>query len=89
MGIVAHDGLIYIIGGLCELNEAMDMVESFNPVTGEWNLLARLITPRAHVGVCLLRDHIYAVGGTNSSRPCLSSVERYSIEEVLSPPYRS
>ncbi|KAG0442862.1 hypothetical protein HPB47_015542 [Ixodes persulcatus] len=78
---VAFTGLIYVIGGYNDLNAELDLVECFNPVTGEWKTLAPLRIRRAYVGLAVLHDHIYAVGGSNDRVPALASVERYSIEE--------
>lgn len=81
MGVLGHEGLIYVIGGYNDLNSELDLVESYNPVTNEWTTLAPLHTKRAYVGVAVLHDNIYAVGGSNEKNPALQTVERYSIEE--------
>ena len=67
---------------MSELGVELRTVESYNPVTKEWRQLARMATPRAYVGVAVLDDYIYAVGGWNETRRALRTVERYSIEEV-------
>ena len=67
---------------MSELGVELRTLESYNPVTKEWRQLARMATPRAYVGVALLDDCIYAVGGWNETRRALRTVERYSIEEV-------
>lgn len=81
MGVISYQGIIYIAGGLSELSTELDLVESYNPVTGEWTCLCPLKNRRAHVGLAVLHDHIYAVGGTNSYHEALRSVERYSVDE--------
>ncbi|XP_064476473.1 actin-binding protein IPP-like [Ornithodoros turicata] len=80
MGVLGHQGLIYVIGGYNDHME-LNLVECFNPVTHEWTTLAPLRTKRAYVGVGVLHDHIYAVGGSNDRNTALATVERYSIEE--------
>ena len=67
---------------MSELGVELRTLESYNPVTKEWRQLARMATPRAYVGVAVLDDCIYAVGGWNETRRALRTVERYSIEEV-------
>lgn len=81
MGVLAHEGLIYIIGGYNHLSSEVTLVECYNPVTEKWSTLAPLKTRRAYVGVAVLHDHIYAVGGSNDMTCALSSVERYSIDD--------
>ena len=67
---------------MSELGVELRTLELYNPVTKEWRQLARMATPRAYVGVAVLDDCIYAVGGWNETRRALRTVERYSIEEV-------
>ena len=67
---------------MSELGVELRTLVSYNPVTKEWRQLARMATPRAYVGVAVLDDCIYAVGGWNETRRALRTVERYSIEEV-------
>lgn len=71
-----------MIGGSSELGSELAVVESFNPVTKEWQELRSMHVRRAYVGVAALNGYIYAVGGWNDSRGTLQSVERYSVEEV-------
>lgn len=57
---------------------------SYNPVTGEWNHLASMLTPRSQMGITILDGYIYVVGGMNKNQEVLTSVERYSFEKVSS-----
>ena len=76
-------GLVYVIGGINELGSELATTESYNPVTKEWQRLAKLQFPRAYVGLAALNGYIYAVGGWNETKGALDSVERYSIEGVM------
>lgn len=78
-------GLIYIIGGMDKdygFGSELTIVESFNPVTKEWEVLAPMNTPRANASVATLNGYIYVMGGFNTRDGDLASVERFSPEEV-------
>ena len=75
-------GLVYVVGGLNDMGLEMKMMESFNPVTQEWQSLCPMSERRAHVGIAALDNYIYVVGGWNEHEGALSSAERYSVEEV-------
>lgn len=78
-------GLIYIIGGMDKdygFGSELTIVESFNPVTKEWEVLAPMNTPRANASVATLNGYICVMGGFNTRDGDLASVERFSPEEV-------
>lgn len=56
-------------------------IYSYNPVTGEWQILAQMKVARCQMGVAILDRHLYVVGGNSSSKSALSSVERYSFDD--------
>lgn len=56
-----------------------DTAESYDPFTHEWNVVAKLNTPRHRLGVAVLDGWIYAVGGSDGMIH-LNSMERYDIE---------
>ena len=45
-------------------------------MAGQWSFVAPMTTPRSTVGVSVLDNKLYAVGGRDGSS-CLSSVEVY------------
>lgn len=57
------------------------MLFSYNPVTEEWQPLARMQVARCQMGVAILDRYLYVVGGNSSSQAVLSSVERYSFDD--------
>ena len=61
----------------------MDLLESYNPITKEWLPLPCMHTKRAFVGLAVIDNMLYAVGGWNEETGALNTVERYNIEEVL------
>ena len=78
-------GLIYIIGGMDKdygFGSELTTVESFNPVTKEWEELPPMNTPRANASVSTLNGYIYVMGGFNTRDGDLASMERFSPEEV-------
>lgn len=89
MGIFAHQGLIYLVGGCTHSRRHMQELVSYNPVTQEWHTYASMIVPRSQMGCVVLDDYLYVVGGTNRHNEVLQSVERYCFKsnswEIISP----
>lgn len=48
----------------------------YDPKTDQWTMIAPMCTPRDAVGVCLLGDRLYAVGGYDGQQ-YLHDVECY------------
>ena len=71
-----------MVGGMSELGTEMKCVESYNPVTQEWCQLSPMLTNRAYIALAALDGCLYALGGWNEDGGALSTVEKYSIEEV-------
>lgn len=70
-----------MVGG-CSLNQRnMQDLMSYNPTTGEWQKLPSMSVARFQMGVAVLDDYLYVVGGTHRQQ-VLSSVERYSFKKV-------
>ena len=78
-------GLVYIVGGLNEMNAELQSVDIYNPVTERWTRASDMQTKRAYVGVAAVNGFIYAVGGWNEKDGALSTVERYSPIDVSYP----
>uniref|UniRef100_A0A9R1SIE0 Kelch-like family member 4 n=3 Tax=Cyprinus carpio TaxID=7962 RepID=A0A9R1SIE0_CYPCA len=56
-----------------------DFVERYDPKTDTWTTVSSLSVPRDAVGVCLLGDRLYAVGGYDG-QTYLNSVESYDAQ---------
>lgn len=69
------------MGGCSNARVILRDLKSFNPQTGEWTELPSMKTPRWQMGVAILGDYIYVVGGSNKEE-FFSSVERYDIKQV-------
>jgi len=65
------------------MNEELQSVDIYNPLTGRLSHANDMQTRRAYVGVAVVDGFIYAVGGWNQKDGALRTVERYSITEVL------
>lgn len=60
-GIILAEKL-FVVGG-CDGSSSLDSVEVFDPHVGEWRLGPSLTIPRSNVGVAVLNERLYAVGG--------------------------
>lgn len=69
-------GLIYAIGGLTSSGEALSTVETYDTLTGRWVPGLPMSTLRTRVGVTVLDNKLYALGGFDGHRR-LSTVECY------------
>lgn len=63
-----------VVGGWCS-RDAISSVERYDPQTNEWRMVASMSKRRCGVGVSVLDDLLYAVGGHDGSS-YLNSVER-------------
>jgi kelch-like protein 1/4/5 len=86
VGVGVLNGLLYAVGGhdspaVSNPNQSrMTCVERYDPLTDEWTLVASLSTGRDAIGVCILGEKLFAVGGYDGS--CyLSLVESYDPSE--------
>jgi len=64
------------VGGWCS-GDAISSVERYDPQTNEWRMVASMSKRRCGVGVSVLDDLLYAVGGHDGSS-YLNSVERWA-----------
>jgi hypothetical protein len=78
----SHGGLFYTLGG--RFIGPRNDLWSYNPASDTWTVLASMSVGRAGLGVAVVGDAIYAIGGrSQTSGPCsgepLQDVERYDI----------
>ncbi|XP_031291755.1 kelch-like protein 5 isoform X3 [Camelus dromedarius] len=81
VGVTTWNGLLYAIGGhdapTSNLTSRLsDCVERYDPKTDMWTAVASMSISRDAVGVCLLGDKLYAVGGYDG-QTYLNTVEAY------------
>lgn len=63
MAAAAHDGRIWLAGGLSPLGEAVSEVEIFEPATGEWSSGPALPTGVHHAALVSDGDRLLLIGG--------------------------
>lgn len=62
------------VGGWCS-GDAISSVERYDPQANEWRMVAPMSKRRCGVGVAVLNDLLYAVGG-HDGQSYLNSIER-------------
>lgn len=81
VGVSTCNGFLYAVGG----HEApasnpsccrFDCAERYDPKTDQWTMIANISSPRDAVGVCILGDRVFAVGGYDGQH-YLQDVESY------------
>jgi len=70
------DGKIYVIGG--GEDEALSIVEEYNPATNTWTEKAEMSTARCLLSTSVVKGKIYAIGGADNAMVALSIVEEYN-----------
>lgn len=73
--------VLFAVGGWCS-GDAIASVEKFDPQTMEWKMVAPMSKRRCGVGVAVLNDLLYAVGG-HDGQSYLNSIERLAIYILL------
>ncbi|XP_071550708.1 kelch-like protein 40 isoform X2 [Panulirus ornatus] len=79
LGMAALHGSLYAVGGVGCVGGASQVLascEKFDPGSDMWVPIAPLAQARAYLGVAVIHDQLYAIGGYDGSR-WLNSVERY------------
>ncbi|XP_037656072.1 kelch-like protein 1 isoform X2 [Choloepus didactylus] len=81
VGVATCDGFLYAVGGhdapaSNHCSRLLDYVERYDPKTDTWTMVAPLSMPRDAVGVCLLGDRLYVVGGYDG-QTYLNTMESY------------
>ncbi|XP_064636563.1 kelch-like protein 5 isoform X3 [Lineus longissimus] len=81
VGVAICNGFLYACGGhdapaSNPTSSRFDCVERYDPKTDAWTLVSSISSPRDSIGVCLLGDKLYAVGGYDGMQ-YLSDVECY------------
>nr|WEX30359.1 Kelch-like protein 4-A-1 [Carassius gibelio] len=81
VGVATYNSFLYAVGGhdapaSNHCSRLSDCVERYDPKTDTWTTVSSLSVPRDAVGVCLLGDRLYAVGGYDG-QTYLNSVESY------------
>ena len=67
---------IYVMGG--GQVSATGLNQVYDPTTNTWSIGAQMPTPRNYLGVAVLNDILYAIGGYDSNNVSLSVNEQYA-----------
>lgn len=67
-------GALYAVGGLTTAGDSLSTVEVMDPLTGKWSPAEAMSMLRSRVGVAVLRNKLYAIGGYNGTER-LNTVE--------------
>lgn len=76
--------VLFAVGGWCsgDAISSVEMYDPHNPSNSEWRIVKEMNKRRCGVGVAVLNQHIYAIGG-HDGQSYLNSVERYDpVENV-------
>jgi N-acetylneuraminic acid mutarotase len=75
----AHNGKIYVIGGVNSSGVVVGTNQVYDPVANIWTDLALMPTPREHLAAAVIDSLIYVIGGRNFSEDGnYSRLEAYS-----------
>lgn len=77
MSDINKEFVLLLVGGWCS-GDAIASVERFDPQTVDWKMVAPMSKRRCGVGVAVLNDLLYAVGG-HDGQSYLNSIERLVI----------
>jgi N-acetylneuraminic acid mutarotase len=73
---------VYVFGGNYEYNDAMNLTQVYNPETDTWTNGTEMPTPRWSLGVAVLNDELYAIGGYNGENG-LAVNEKYTPADYI------
>jgi len=67
-------GVIYAVGGQTKSGNSLSTVEVYDPITGRWKDAEAMSMLRSRVGVAVMKNRLYAIGGYNGTER-LNTVE--------------
>lgn len=71
-----------MVGGCTANQRHLADLLSFDPLIGKWKTLPSMSVARSQMGVAVIDDYLYVIGGDNKHQ-VLDSVERYSFKKVM------
>jgi hypothetical protein len=74
-GSAVLDGKWIVAGGVDSDGNVLDSVEEYDPGTNTWTLKAPMPSARAHVALAALNGRLFALGGFDTQRRALRSVD--------------
>lgn len=70
-------GKVYAVGGLDNRWMPLKHCERYSPDGGTWEIISRMRSPRWSLGVAVLHDRLYAIGGSHNVEQFANTVEVY------------
>lgn len=72
-------GVIYAVGGQTKSGNSLSTVEVYDPILGRWRDAEAMSMLRSRVGVAVMENRLYAIGGYNGTDR-LNTVEVFDAE---------
>ena len=72
-------GVIYAVGGQTKSGNSLSTVEVYDPITKRWKDAEAMSMHRSRVGVAVMKNRLYAIGGYNGTER-LNTVEVFDSE---------
>lgn len=63
-GTAVVNGKIYVIGGVNENNQPLNIIEEYNPISDQWTSKMTMPTPRSGLATVVYDNKIYVIGGS-------------------------
>ncbi len=73
---------IYVLGGMVESNVATNLNQVYDPETDTWTNGTSMPTPRWELGIAVVNDELYAIGGYNGETR-LAVNEKYTPADYI------
>lgn len=64
---IGQSEVMYVLGGFGNLQSPVDVVEKYDPLTGQWCAVQPMKRKRRYVSAVTLNNRLYAIGGYDSS----------------------
>ena len=72
-------GVIYAVGGQTKSGNSLSTVEVYDPIAGRWKDAEAMSMLRSRVGVAVMQNRLYAIGGYNGQER-LNTVEVFDAQ---------
>ena len=70
-------GVIYAVGGQTKSGNSLSTVEVYDPIQGRWKDAEAMSMLRSRVGVAVMQNRLYAIGGEMSTSVILRLRRKY------------
>lgn len=77
-GVLAAEGLLFVVGGLDENKTSLNSGEKYDPDTNTWSAISPMLEARHNFGIVEIDGLIYVLGGEDGEKEMVS-IEVYDI----------